>query len=260
MMSMTVQRMASMRMEDNFRKLTSGQRINSAKDDAAGLAIATKMLTQETGYNQGYDNTADMKNLVHTAEGGLSNISDTLQRVRELSLQAANDTLDSSDRQIIQSEVDELLQGLQNTVDHTEFNKKKLLDGSFQNMNTASYPDGTGKQISIDEMSVDALGLNGYDVTGGKATIDLEALDSAMGVVTSARAKLGATENAFDHTMNANAIAELNLAAARSRIYDADMAKALIDYNKDQTLQQYQVFMQKEQMSNKRSLGAGLMG
>ncbi|MDR1532082.1 MAG: flagellin [Clostridiales bacterium] len=259
-MGMTVQRITSMQLEDKFRQLSSGRRINSAADDAAGLSIAVKMLAQEMGTAQGTANTADMSNLVKTAEGGLSGIQDSLQRVRELSVQAANDTLTGEDRQLIQHEVDSLLEGIGDMVRSTEFNKQKLLDGSFVNKHTASSADGSGKQISIDSMSVQQLGLQGYSVLGGAASVDLDALDAAISTVSTARSKLGAIENTFEHTMIANDITELNTAAARSRIYDADMAKALMGANKAQTMQQYQIFTQKERQNNQQRSVLSLLG
>jgi len=250
-MGMTVNSIANQQMEDAFRKIATGKRINSAGDDAAGLAIAEKITAQINGLDQGTDNTYDMKNLVTTAEGGLSVINDSLQRVRELSLQAANGALNDDDRAKIQNEISQIMQGASQIAQSTEFNNKKLLDGSFQNQNTASSPDGTGAIFSIKAFDSDSLGLSAYDVSSGK--IDLSIIDNAISAVNDQRAELGALANRFDSTINSNSISLLNQAAARSRIADADMAKAVTDYNKSQILNQYQITNMMRQQEQERA-------
>lgn len=232
------------------QQLSSGNRINSAADDAAGAAIIEKLVAQETGLSRGTSNTYDMQNLVKTAEGGMAGISDMLQRIRELSLQAANGTLEQSDKQIIQNEINQLVDGINSMSGATEFNNQKLLDGSFTNKHTASYADGSGKDFSIGAMNAEALGLSGFDVTG---TFDLNVIDKALDTVNSARSKLGAIYNSFDSVINSNSITELNLAAAKSRMADTDIAKASMDYNKNKLLIDYQVLSQKRQMETEKS-------
>lgn len=238
------------------QQLSTGSRINSAADDAAGLAILEKLSAQERGLAQGTQNTATMQDLVRTAEGGLSNIADSLQRIRELSLQAANGILEPSDKAIIQNEISQLLEGIDQVAGTTEFNKKNLLDGSFTDMHTASYADGSGKSFSIPGMSMKALGIEGYSVMG---EIDLEAIDRALDTVNSSRSQLGAISNSFDHVMNSNSITELNLAASRSRIADTDMAKASTEYNKNKIILEYQIMAQKRQQELEKNK-MGILG
>lgn len=250
-MSMTVNSIANQQMEASFRQIATGRRINSAADDAAGLAIAEKITTQINGLDRGIDNTYDMRNLVTTAEGGLAAINDGLQRVRELSLQAANGALNDSDRALIQNEVNQILQGVGQIAQGTEFNNQRLLDGSFQNANTASSPDATGAVFSINAMDVASLGLSTYDVSTGN--FDLSVIDRAMSTVNDQRAELGALANRFESTINSNSISLLNQAAARSRIADADMARAMTDYNRSQILNQYQITNIMRQQEQERS-------
>jgi len=251
-MSMTINaNNSASRMQRYSDMMSTGNRLNTAANDAAGLAIAQKLLTQVNGLDQGYDNTASMQNLLKTAEGGLSTIGDSLNRIRELSVQAANTGVyTDDDRAIIQMEVDQLMDHINQTAQSTEFNKMKLLDGSFQDRHTASYADGSGASISIQDASVIGMGLQGFNVVNN---LDLDMLDSALSQVNSQRAELGAMSNRFDHTMNAVSMASLNQAAARSKIADTDMAKASMQYNKEQILTQYQLMAQKKDEEREQS-------
>ncbi len=232
---------------DIYKSLSTGKRINSAANDAAGLAITEKIQAELQGIERGSTNTLDMKNLLKTAEGGLSSISDSLQRVRELSVQASNGIYTDDDKKIIQNEISQLMQGISDTVGSTQFNKQNLLDGSFQNKNTASYSDGTGKQVSIGDMSLRSLGIENFDVTG---SFDISTIDNAINKVSASRSQIGATMNAFDHTVASNDITMLNMAAAKSRIADTDMTKATSDLSKQNVLMEYQMYTQKMQMQS----------
>lgn len=249
-MSMSIDTGINNNLKTLQTQLSTGSRINSAADDPSGLAISEKMDAVLRGTQQGSENTAAMKDLVNTAEGALSTIADSLQRIRELSLQASNGTLDKSDKDIIQNEIKQLLEGIDQTAKTAEFNKQKLLDGSFKDKNTASYQDGTGKQISIPDMSLESLGLKDFDVTGD---FDLNKIDQAMETVNATRSQLGATSNTFDHVISSNSITELNMAASKSRIADADMAKASMDYNKNKLLLDYQILASKRQQEAEKN-------
>lgn len=222
-------------------RVASGQRINSAADDAAGLSIANKMDTQIRGYEQGINNTRDMQNLTHVAEGGLASIGDALGRIRDLSLQAANGTNSQFDREIIQKEITHLADHIQHVVQNTQFNTINLLDGSFQNANTASNPDGTGVKVNIADMGELAKAIANFNVTG---QFNIGDLDEAMAQVNSERANLGALSNRFDFVVENNSRTAINLAEARSRIMDADIAKEMMNVRKEETLNQIQILMQ----------------
>lgn len=249
-MSMTINSMANQQLSTSFIRIATGNRINSAADDAAGLAIAVKQQSQIQGLEQGSRNTENMDNLVQTADGGMGTINDSLQRIRELSLQASNSTLDASDKGIIQDEINQLMEGISAAASGTQFNNMNLLDGSYTNRNTASSPDGSGASVSITGLSLADLGIEGYDVTGD---FDISRIDNAISMTNTARSEMGALSNRFSYTLNSNSISELNQAAARSRIADADIAKESIAYNRDKVLSDYRIFAQKQQMENTKS-------
>ena len=227
----------SSQIQNLSQQLASGRRINSAADDAAGLGIAERMTAQVSGFQQGTRNTADMQSLVNTAEGALSSINSNLLRLNELALQASNGILTDFDRGLIQHEVNQILDNIQQMSQTTQFNTRNLLDGTATDLNVASSPDGSGMTVSIPGMSLEELGIAGFDVTGD---FDLNDILNAMNIVNSARSRLGAYSNRMDFVMTSNDIASLNLAAARSRIQDTDMALATMELARERVLEQYQ--------------------
>ena len=247
---MTIDSIVNIRMQDTMMRLSTMKRINSAADDAAGLAIAEKMESQIRGLDRGSQNTEDMRNLVRTAEGGLSVINDGLQRIRELGVQASNGIYTESDRELMQMEVDQIAMGINDIARGTQFNNQNLLDGSFVNRNTASSPDGTGALVSISDMSTLALGIKNFDVTKGPGTFSLDDVDRAIGQVSQTRSYLGSMENRFDYTISSNSVTMLNQAAAKSRIADLDVAKGISDYNKERILNDARLFMQKNKQES----------
>ena len=232
-------------LTQNYERLSSLQRINSASDDAAGLAISQKMEAETGGIEQGTKNAADMQNLVNTADGVLGSIHDNLNRMRELSVQASNGILSSSDREIIQKEIGQIKDQIGEQVKNTEFNTQKLIDGSFTDKNVASNASGRGMQLSIENTGLAELGIKDFDVTGN---FDISDIDNAIDKVSSARGQLGAKSNRLDHTMNYNRIAAENQTAARSRITDLEVGKEITAKNTNQILQSYQFAMQKNEM------------
>ena len=220
------------------QQLSSGLRINSAADDAAGLGIAERMSAQERGFQQGTRNAADMQSLVNTAEGALSSINSNLLRLNELALQASNGILTDFDRGLIQHEVNQILDNIQLMSQTTQFNTRNLLDGTATNLHTATSPDGSGMTVSIPGMSLEELGIEGFDVTGD---FNINDILNAMNMVNAARSRLGAYSNRMDFVMTSNEISSLNLAAARSRIQDTDMALATMELARERVLEQYQM-------------------
>ena len=159
---MTINSIANTQLNTSMMRISTGQRINSAADDAAGLAISERLTAQIRGLDRGTQNVMDMQNLVNTAEGGLSNISDSLHRVRELTVQAQNGVLTDSDRQNIQFEIDQLLNEIDSATQRTEFNGQRLLDGSFsredgRGLHTAADASGRGPTVNIGNMSASML-------------------------------------------------------------------------------------------------------
>ncbi len=209
-----------------FQRLGSGSRINSAKDDAAGLAIAAGMASQLGGDYQAMRNVTDSLSLTDTAGGALSQVSDTLQRMRELTVQAANGTNRASDLQAIQGEINQLAQGLDQMAGNTQFNGQNLLDGTFSGQVQAGANQGDTQTLSLGSASSQSLGISNLDVTNqANATNALNLLDNAINNVGAQQATIGATQAALSSTLADLSNTYENIAGAKSRISDTDYAK-----------------------------------
>lgn len=260
---MTINNAVSRQLNDSMIRIATGQRINSAADDAAGLAISERLTAQIRGLEQGTRNVMDMQSLVNTAEGGLSNITDSLHRIRELSVQAAHGTLTESDRQNIQFEIDQLMQEIDATTQRTEFNTMRLLDGSFsaedgRGLHVSADAAGRGPTVYIGNMSTGVImGPEPYNVVSGE--FDMDRIDAALSRVTRERAYLGAMYNRFDTTIASNQITNLNLAAARSGIRDQDIALAVMEMEQLRAIEQAQLQMQRRQMEQEQFPLASLL-
>ena len=226
-------------------RLSSGKRINSAKDDAAGLAISERMRAQIRGLNQASRNAQDGISLIQTAEGGLNESHAILQRMREITVQAGNDTLTSDDRLKLQDEFDELIKGLNDIGKRTEFNTQSLLDGSFKDKKLQiGANSGQFMEISIKDMTSDGLSLTNLSLTNlslgshEEAGETLSVLDTAIESVSRERSRLGAMENRLGHTISNLDNQAFNLTNAESRIRDADMAKEIMNMVKHNILNQ----------------------
>ncbi|MDO3377962.1 flagellin domain-containing protein [Geoalkalibacter halelectricus] len=228
-----------------MQRLSSGLRINSAKDDSAGLAISDRMTSQIRGLNQAVRNANDGISVAQTAEGAMGEITNILQRMRELAVQSANDSNSESDRKSLQAEVSQLINEIDRIAQTTEFNETKLLDGSGSTLNFQVGARGTtsdqiGIKIEDLDMTTDTLGVDGVDLEASDFDIDatLKSIDDAIGTVSSARGDLGAIQNRFESTIaNLSNISE-NVSAARSRIMDADIAQETSNMTKFNILQQ----------------------
>ena len=164
-----------------YNKLSSGKRINKAADDAAGLAIAQKLLKHETGLDVGAQNAKDGMGALNVADGAMGGIMDYLQRIDELSIRSMNGLYSDSDRQAFQTEINGMLDGIQSLAKGTSLNQQTLLDGSMADMHLATNPNGGGLNIRMENTTLKAMGLAGYDVTG---SFDLSAVDKAMDMVS----------------------------------------------------------------------------
>ncbi|MDF2472548.1 MAG: flagellin [Anaerocolumna sp.] len=221
-------------------KLSSGYKINRAGDNAAGLSISEKMRGQIRGLDQASINAQDGISLIQTAEGALNETHSILQRMRELSVQAANDTNATEDRTSIQEEIDQLALEVTRISSQTEFNTQNLLDGSFSGkLLQIGANEGQFISVTITSMDATTLGVNALDVsTNGDASAAIVSIDGAISQVSTLRSTLGALQNRLEHTIaNADNTSE-NLQAAESRIRDVDMAKEMVKYSKDNILQQ----------------------
>ena len=225
----------------SMEKLSSGLRINRAGDDAAGLAISEKMRGQIRGLEQASRNSQDGISLIQTAEGALNETHNILQRMRELSIQGANDTNVAEDRAAIKTELDQLSAEITRIADQTQFNKQDILkkDGTV-NIQVGANADQK-ISISLKTMNAATLGVSGGTLsvaTTSAANGLTTALDTAIENVSTHRSSLGALQNRLEHTIsNLNNTAE-NLTAAESRVRDVDMAKEMMNFSKNNILQQ----------------------
>ena len=238
-------------IQNMYNQLSTGKRINSAANDPAGLAISNKLTAQINGYDRATENTLTSKDLATTAEGALSSVNDNLQRMRDLAVQASNGTLTADDRKIIQTEINQLKEGIQQTVRDTEFNTMKLLDGSFSDKTIASNPSGTGSTMTIKNTSLETLGIADFDVTKDFSIADI---DKAMEQVSDSRSNLGALSNSIDHMTNANNTTALNLRRSEDQISSTNMAKAISELRTTQLLQQVQIYAQQQKMGQSASV------
>ncbi|MGO0121827.1 flagellin N-terminal helical domain-containing protein [Desulfothermobacter acidiphilus] len=224
----------------SMEKLSSGLRINRAGDDAAGLAISEKLRNQVRGLNQAIRNAQDGISLIQTAEGALNETHAILQRLRELAVQASNDTLTAQDRQAVQAEINQLVQEVDRIANTTQFNTQTLLDGSFVNRwFQIGANTGQGIQISISAANSAALQVNALDVSTSLAANNaIASIDAAISIVSMMRANLGAVQNRLEHTVANLSVAAENLQASESRIRDVDMAQEMMNFTRLQILQQ----------------------
>ncbi len=229
----------------DYAKIASGKKINSAADGASELAIATKLETQSQAQDVGAANAKDGQSVLNIADGALSGVQDYLQRIREISVKALNGTNSASDLGAMQKEVDSLLQGIQSTAKGTEYNTMKLLDGSMADMDIATNPDGSGMKIGLANSTLEALGIDGYNVTG---SFDLGSIDNALEMVSESRSKIGASTNALEYAYQYNKDASLQQTSAQSRLEDLDVPEAVSDMKKNDLLEQYKNAMLKKQM------------
>ncbi|WP_277627762.1 flagellin N-terminal helical domain-containing protein [Priestia flexa] len=219
--------------QSSMEKLSSGLRINRAGDDAAGLSISEKMRGQIRGLDQASKNAQDGISLIQTAEGALNETHAILQRQRELVVQAGNaGTLEADDLKAIQDEITQLNSELDGIADRTEFNGKKLLDGSYSADLQIGANIGQQHTITIDSgvasegFDSTSLTVNGITADGTSFDADVALVDAAIAKVSAARSNLGANQNRLDHTINNLSTSSENLTAAESRIRDVDYALA----------------------------------
>lgn len=232
----------SSNLAKSTEKLSSGYKINRAGDNAAGLTISEKMRGQIRGLDQASNNAQDGISLIQTAEGALNETQSILQRMRELVVQASNDTNVSADRDAISEELSALTSEVDRIAEQTEFNTMKLLNGSFSSKNLqVGANSGQAISFGIKTMTATALGISSvYSgiASYGSATANIAVIQSALNEVSTQRSALGALQNRLEHTIaNADNTSE-NLQSAEARIRDVDMAKEMVKYSKDNILQQ----------------------
>jgi len=225
----------------SMEKLSSGLRINRAGDDAAGLAISEKMRGQIRGLNQAGRNGQDGISMIQTAEGALNETHDILQRMRELAVQAANDTNVTADRDAIKSELTQLSSEITRIASQTEFNTRKLLNSGLSIKFHVGANSGQTVTLSINKANASTLGVNGTKIDVAKqstAEATIANVNKAITTVSTSRANLGALQNRLEHTIKNLDTSSENLQAAESRVRDVDMAKEMMNFSKNNILNQ----------------------
>ncbi|MFL9610316.1 flagellin domain-containing protein [Methylobacillus sp. Pita2] len=240
-------------LNSSLQRLSSGLRVNSAKDDAAGLSIATRMDAQVRGQTVAIRNANDAISLAQTAEGALGKITDALQRMRELAVQSANATNEEGDRDNLQAEFKQLQDEITRITAGTKFNNKALFTGS----SGLTFQVGAGT-TSQDTITVDAINLTSAatgstsgvaaaaatgtvaisGASADNATAAIDAIDDALDAVNTSRATLGAVQNRFESVISSLQVSVENQSAAKSRILDADFAAETANLTRAQILQQ----------------------
>ncbi len=231
------------RLSGSFRRLSTGLRISTAADDAAGLAISERLRSQIRSLDQAKRNANDGISLVQTAEGALNEVSSILTRLRELSIQSANGTVSGQDQDTLNEEFTSLINEINRIGRSTEFNGVSLLDGSSS---TVNFQVGFGTTAGIDTLSVSlsptlstTLSLDALDIgSTGDTTVALTNIDAAINTVSSLRGRLGAVQNRLGSTIRNLAIQVENLSAAESRIRDVDVAVETAQLTRNSILQQ----------------------
>ena len=225
------------KLSKSMQRLSSGYRINSSADDAAGLAISEKLRAQISGLDQANRNAQDAVSLVQTAEGQLNEVHAMLQRVRELAVEYKNGTLSTSDRTAIQSEINQLGSEIQRIGTSAQFNAIPLLNGQVTVTFQVGANDGETIEVTTATLWGGAVPSNAFNlsITG---TSDIASIDAAIDGVSTMRAAYGAVQNRLEHVINNLGVYQENLTASESRIRDVDMAAEMANLTKLQVLQQ----------------------
>lgn len=253
-------------LQKSMEKLSSGERINRASDDSAGLAVSEKMRSQIRGLNQASKNIGNAVSFIQTAEGYLQETTDTLQRIRELAVQGANGIYSAEDRMQIQVEVSSLVAEIDRIASTAQFNGMNMLTGRFASEGL-KFQVGANMDQSvtahIGTMTATALGLKGSqgeesnmisvsDVDSANMT--LGTIDEALKNVNKQRADLGAYQNRFEMAQKGIDVAAENLTAAESRVRDTEMAEEMVNYTKNAILSQATLAMQAQSNSNSQNV------
>lgn len=242
-------------LDTAFNRLSTGLRINSAKDDAAGLAISDRMTSQIRGLNQAIRNANDGISVVQTADGALSESTNVLQRMRELAVQSANGIYNQADRAAMGKEFSQLQSQLNQVAEQTTFNGQQILDGSF----SSSFQVGTngGETIDVSLSGVDqaSLGVESLSIGTAEGAQDaLSAIDSAIAGVSDMRGELGAVQNRFDSVISNLANISENVTASRSQVADADYASEVSTMLRARILQQAGIAIQSQANQSSQSV------
>ena len=249
-------------MEQSMERLASGKRVNGAADDAAGLAIATRLTAEINGINQGIRNASDAQGMLAVAEGALEQVHALLLRMRELAVQSANETNSSADRHHLQTEVAQLEAEIQRVADDTTWAGITLLAGGFTSGATFQIGPRNTDTIQISISAIEplssvgdgGLNLNNHVSTQDNAMAYIASIDNAISIISADRGKYGATMNRLDHAMANLQNVATNLALAKGRIMDADFAAESSNLARTQVLQQASMAMLAQANASKQNI------
>ena len=237
---------ASLALEKSFRRLSTGSRIAVAADDAAGLAISERLKARIRSTDQAARNAQDGISMVQTAEGAMSEVNDILVRMRELSVQAGNGTINSADRDTLQQEFAALIEEVDRISGQADFNGINLLDGTAGTAGVVTLQVGADTTAGVDtlditfaDQSASALGIDLADIgSTGDPSAAITSIDAAINQISSARGSMGAVQNRLGSNISTLEVASENLSAANSRIRDVDIASETANLTKNTILQQ----------------------
>ena len=239
-----------------YGKIASGKSLQSAADGAAELAISEKMNAQVGGLEQGADNVSSGIDAIRIQDSALGDVTDYLQRIRELALAASNTfTISDEDKKIYQQEISQLKEGIEDVSKITSYNEKNLLDGSSKEMEIATDSNASSVSVSGMDSTLKALGIEDFDVT---KDFNIEDIDKALDTVSKMRSDAGAKMNSLEHAYNINKTSSYNHTAADSRLEDLDMEKAVSKLDKQRLLDTINVMMQKKKEENEARRAQGL--
>ncbi len=235
------------KLKDTTRKISSGEKVNKASDNPAGIAIRDLMRSNISAMDQGYRNTQDASSMLQTADGAMQTINGQLSRMKELAMQASNGIYSPEQRSIINKEYQQIAQEVTRIANATEFNGVKLLDGTAKNITvhfgTGNNPNEDFYAINIDSATAESLGLganagvNGGDIStqqGAKNALD--AIDNAIAHISSNRGHIGAMQNRLEATSSNITVQSSNLRSSESRISDADIVNEMVKFVRDKTM------------------------
>ncbi len=255
----------NLNQKKSLSALSSGDNLTQVANDAASLAISEKLLALVSGSGQAIQNSNESIGMIQIADGALGGMEDNLQRVRDLTIRASNDTLSSGDREIIQREIDGLLESSDDIASSTSYNSINLLDGTGGSSGNGTFvthngPDaGNTQSFSISDMKVNSL-VGSIDVTtaaGREAAFT--SIDDALGSLSDTRSTLGASQNALMSSVRNTSVSQINAASAASQLRDVDFALESANFSRQNIMSQVGAFAQSQANASQANL-AGLLG
>lgn len=231
-----------------YSTISAGGKLQSAAQDAAGMAIEQKTKAQTGALDQGTENLKNAKSALNVEDGAMEGITDYLQSIKELAVKASNGTLSEEDRGSIQNQIDQYIQGINDIAGNTSFNEKKLLDGSEENMSVATDGNGSAATVNTYETTAEKLGIEGFDVTSGN--FDMKVIDDALNKIQDNRTTVGAQTNGVEAAASYNTRASLELNGFAMDREEDRAVKALQELKTKQALDQYQVTLQNRQQQD----------